>query len=86
MALGLSQHAAQGNTLAMLMIPVGVLGVLNYYQRGYVDWRIALLLGLGFIPGAFFGSKLALALSSLAVKRIFGALLLLIALKFLLGK
>lgn len=86
MALGLSQHAAQGNTLAMLMIPVGILGVMNYYQKGHVDWRIALVLGLGFIPGAWLGSKAALALSGPMVKRVFGGLLLLIAIKFLLGK
>lgn len=86
MALGISQHSAQGNTLAMLMIPVGALAVFNYYRSGHIDWRIALLLAVGFIPGAWLGSKLALALPALAVKRIFGVLLLLVAVKFLLNK
>jgi uncharacterized membrane protein YfcA len=86
MVMGISQQSAQGNTLAMLMIPVGALAVLNYYRSGHIDWRIALLLAVGFIPGAWVGSKLALAIPALTLKRIFGVLLLLVAAKFLFNK
>jgi uncharacterized membrane protein YfcA len=68
------------------MIPVGALAVLNYYRSGHIDWRIALLLAIGFIPGAWVGSKLALAIPALTLKRIFGVLLLLVAAKFLFNK
>jgi uncharacterized membrane protein YfcA len=44
------------------------------------------LLAVGFIPGAWVGSKLALALPALTLKRVFGVLLLLVAAKFLLSK
>jgi uncharacterized membrane protein YfcA len=86
MVMGISQQSAQGNTLAMLMIPVGALAVINYYRSGHIEWRIALLLAVGFIPGAWVGSKLALAIPALTLKRIFGVLLLLVAAKFLLNK
>jgi len=39
--LGLSQHQSQGISLAMLLFPVGVLGVINYYKKGYVDFKYA---------------------------------------------
>jgi uncharacterized membrane protein YfcA len=55
--LGLSQLSAQGNSLAMIMFPVGILGVLQYYKQGHVDFRIVAILGVGFILGSFLGSK-----------------------------
>jgi uncharacterized membrane protein YfcA len=33
---GFTQHKAQGTTLALLIIPVGILGVMNYYKTGNV--------------------------------------------------
>ena len=35
--LGFSQHQAQGTTLFMFLLPIGVLGVLNYHKQGFVD-------------------------------------------------
>ncbi|MFZ9743367.1 MAG: TSUP family transporter, partial [Chitinophagaceae bacterium] len=32
--LGISQHNAQGISLAMMLFPVGILGVINYYKKG----------------------------------------------------
>ena len=34
--LGFSQHTAQGTSLALLMLPVGVLAVMNYYKAGHI--------------------------------------------------
>lgn len=83
MALGFSQQKAQGTTLALFMFPVGLLAVLNYHRKGYVDWRAMALLGAGFILGAFLGSKLALSLPQLTIKRIFGALIIIIGIRML---
>jgi uncharacterized membrane protein YfcA len=44
----MSQHEAQGTSLATLLLPIGLLGFLEYYRRGEVDLRIAMLLALGF--------------------------------------
>jgi len=32
--LGITQHNAQGISLTMMLFPVGILGVINYYKRG----------------------------------------------------
>lgn len=54
-----SQKTAQGTTLAMLLFPVVALSVLNYHYAGHVQWRTAILLGLGFVAGGWLGSRFA---------------------------
>ena len=84
--MGYSQHLAQGTTLALLLPPIGIFAAWNYYQKGFVDIRIAAFICIGFLVGSWFGSKGALALSPETLKRIFGVLLLVVGVKMLAGK
>jgi uncharacterized membrane protein YfcA len=84
--LGFSQHQAQGTTLFMFMLPIGILGVMNYHKQGYVDYKTALIICTTFILGSFFGSKLAISLDQKLVKQIFAVILVLLGIKMLLGK
>ena len=81
--LGLSQHQSQGISLAMMIFPVGVLGVINYYKKGYVDFRYAGLLAVGFFVGSYIGSKFSLSLPQELVKKIFAVVMILLAIKLL---
>jgi uncharacterized protein len=81
--LAFSQHQAQGTSLALMLFPVGILGVINYYKKGYVDFRYAGLLAIGFVVGSYLGSKFSLSLPQLTVKKIFAVLMLIVALKML---
>jgi uncharacterized membrane protein YfcA len=81
--IGFSQKTAQGTSLALIMLPVGVFGVIQYYKQGHVDYRIVGLLAIGFIVGSFFGSKLALTISQETLKKIFAVLMIIIAIKML---
>ena len=54
---GLSQHQAQGMTLALLVPPIGLLAAWTYYSKGYVDLTIAAFVCLGFFLGGFIGAK-----------------------------
>jgi uncharacterized protein len=83
MFFGLSQHTAQGTTLAMLSFPVSLVGAWTYYKKGMVDWRIAAILSIGFVVGGYFGSKYAVSVPSLIVKRFFAVLMIIVAVKFL---
>src|SRR5680860_920982 len=56
--LGLSQHEAQGTSLAFMLPPVGILATWNYWKEGQVNWKIALILSLTFVVGAYFGCLL----------------------------
>lgn len=81
--LAFSQHQAQGTSLGLLVLPVAFLAVINYYKSGYVDFRIVGLLAIGFVVGSYFGSKMALSVPQLTLKRIFAIFMILIALKML---
>jgi uncharacterized protein len=84
--LGLSQQNAQGTSLAVMLPPIGVIAAYNYYKAGQVNIRFAIILAVFFILGSYFGSKLALNIPQNTLKKIFGALLLLVAAKMLFTK
>ncbi len=84
--LGLSQHEAQGTSLAFMIPPIGLLAAWNYWKEGYVNWKFALILSLTFFVGAYFGSKLSLNFSEKTLQRIFGVLLLIAATKMIFSK
>jgi uncharacterized membrane protein YfcA len=84
--LGLTQHQAQGLSLAVLLPPVTFMAVYNYHQAGAIDWRFALIVSAVFIVGGFIGSKVALSIDQQTLKKVFGGILLLIAAKLILGK
>jgi uncharacterized membrane protein YfcA len=81
--IGFSQKTAQGTSLGLIMLPVGILGVLQYYKQGHVDFRVVGILALGFLVGSYFGSKISLSLPQETVKKIFACLLVLIAIKMI---
>jgi len=81
--LSFSQQQAQGTSLGLLLLPAGFLAVVNYYKQGFVDYRVVGVLALGFIFGSFFGSKVALSLPQETVKKIFAAVMLIVAIKML---
>lgn len=83
---GFSQHDAQGTTLAFMLPPVTLLATWNYWKNGNVDWRFALILSATFMVGAFLGSKLAIELPDKILKKIFGILLLFVAIKMIFSK
>jgi len=83
---GLTQHQAQGTTLALLIPPIGLLAALTYYKNGYVNLTIAVFVCLGFFIGGLVGAKLAVGLSNEMLRKVFGFVILLIALYMILGK
>lgn len=80
---GFSQKLAQGTSLGLLLLPAGILGVIQYYKQGYLNVNYVVLLAVAFVLGSFLGSKLALSISDDKVKKIFAVILLLISLKML---
>ncbi len=81
--LGFSQKMAQGTSLGILLLPVGLLGVMQYYKEGYVDMKVVLIISAGFLIGSLLGSKLALNLPQETAKKIFAILLIIVAVKML---
>ncbi|MDP4175689.1 MAG: sulfite exporter TauE/SafE family protein [Bacteroidota bacterium] len=83
---GMTQHQAQGTSLAVLIPPVGLLAAMTYYKQGFLDLRIAGLICIGFVVGALYGAKLAISIPEDMLKKVFGIFLLLAAVKMIFGK
>jgi len=89
LVLGLTQHNAQGLSLAVMLPPVTFLAVYNYHTAGNggnIDWRIALTVSILFVIGGFLGSKLALQIDQRILKKVFGVFMLLVAIKLIFTK
>jgi uncharacterized membrane protein YfcA len=83
---GFSQHTAQGTTLAMMVPPIGLLAAWAYYSKGFVDVKVAGLMCIGFFIGGFLGAKFAGYIPDIMLKRIFGAAMLIVSIKMIVGK
>ena len=81
--LGFSQQAAQGTSLGLLLLPIGILAVINYYNKGHIDLKVVGIMCLAFVIGGWLGSKIALQLTEDTVKKIFAVVLLYTAFKML---
>ncbi len=81
--MGLTQHAAQGVSLAVMLPPITLLAVYNYHKAGELDWKIAAITSILFVIGGYFGSKVALKIDQLTLKRIFGVLMFFTAIKLM---
>lgn len=81
--LAMSQHSAQGTSLGVLVIPVAAMAAYNYYQQGELNVKYALIIALTFMIGGYFGSKISLGMSQLMLKRIFGVVMLIMAIKLI---
>jgi len=67
----------------LLLLPVGILAVLNYYHKGFIDLRVVGIMCVAFVAGGWIGSKIALSLPQETVKKVFAILLFYTALKML---
>ncbi|MCA9405390.1 MAG: sulfite exporter TauE/SafE family protein [Candidatus Omnitrophica bacterium] len=80
---GLTQHQAQGTALAVMLPPIFILAVLRYYYAGNVKVQMAIWIAVGFIVGALIGANAAQSIPAGPLKKIFGAVLVLVGLKML---
>ena len=81
--LGFTQHEAQGTSLGLLLLPVGILAVFNYYNKGFIDIRIVAIMSIAFVLGGWLGSKLALVISQEMLRRVFAIILFYTAIRML---
>lgn len=81
--LGFNQYEAQGTSLGLLLLPIGILAVINYYNKGYIDVKYVAIMAVSFVIGGWLGSKVSLVLSEDALKKIFAIILFYTAFKML---
>ncbi|MBF0385539.1 MAG: sulfite exporter TauE/SafE family protein [Candidatus Omnitrophica bacterium] len=79
--LGMTQHQAQGTSLAVMLLPVFVLSVLRYHQAGNVNFKVAFLIAIGFAVGALLGANAIQGISDANMKKMFGIFLMIMGIK-----
>jgi uncharacterized membrane protein YfcA len=78
---------AVGTSLGALIPPVGLLGAMEFYRNHHINIRYALLIALGLFVGAWFGAKISMPLSPLALRRLYATFLIIVAVRmFVEGK
>ena len=86
MLMGFSQEMAQGTTLMMMVLPVGALAAFQYYQKGFVDIKAALIMAVFFFVSGYFGAKFATQIPQEILKKSFAVMLVTIAIKIWIQK
>ncbi len=84
--LGMDQYSAQGTSLAVMLPPIGLLAAYSYYKEGALNLTYALIIAGAFLIGGYIGSKFALSIPEVTLKKIFAVVLFLIALRMLFEK
>lgn len=72
---------ATGTSLGALLLPVGLLGAMEYYRNGNLNIRASLLIALGLFLGAWFGARFAQGLSPMVLRRAFAVFIALMAIR-----
>lgn len=80
-ALGWPEKVAQGTALAMLLLPVGLLGAWQYYRRKQIQIAAAILMAIMAVPGGYLGGVLANMLPTADLRQTFGLFAMLVALR-----
>ena len=73
---GFTQHTAEGTSL-LIIIPAAIVGSIRHAGHAYTDWRLALILGVGGVVGAWLGADVALGLDGDLLHKLFAVFLLL---------
>lgn len=84
--MGFSLQQAQGTSLALMTIPVMLIATINYYKAGSVNVKVALLMALTFMVGGYLGSKLSVHIPEKIMKKAFGILMIIAAIKMMISK
>jgi hypothetical protein len=84
--LGMSQHMAQGTSLAVMLPPIGLLAAYNYWKVGELNLKYALIIAGAFIIGGYIGSKFALDMPVNTLRKIFAIVIFFIAINMFFKK
>ena len=76
---------ATGTSLGALLLPVGLLGAMEYHRRGLLDVKASALIAFGLFVGVWFGARLALGTSPATLQRLFAVFLVIMAVRMWIG-
>lgn len=83
---GLTQHQAQGTSLAMMIPPITLLAAIRYYHNGNVKVGMAAFLACGFVAGAILSAGAAQQVPEATLRRVFGLVLFLVSIRMIFSR
>ncbi len=86
MLFGLSQHQAQGTSLAVMVPPIFLLSAWRYWVEGHVDIKMAGFVAMGCVVGALIGAHLVQNIPEANLKKAFGCFLMIVGIKMVFFK
>ena len=82
---GFGQHLATGTSLAVLLPPIGIGAVVEYYRYGNVNLRAALVIAVTVTVGGYLGAVLANRLAGPYLRLAFGVFVLSLGASLIVG-
>ncbi len=79
LVLGLTQKQANATSLAVMLPPVMLPAIIQFYRNGLIKVNIACWMAVGVVAGSIVGWKIASMLDEYALKLVFGFVLMYIA-------
>ncbi len=78
------QQTATATSLVALLLPVGILGIINYYRAGFIqidNIKYGLVIAAVMFGGTYLGSKFAITLQTATLTRMFSVFLVFVAVR-----
>ncbi len=82
--LHFDQKVAVGTSLGALLPPTTIGAVINDYNQGLLSVPVAALVAVGLLIGALVGARITIRLPTPTIKRLYGAFLVIVGLRFVL--
>ncbi len=83
LVFGFDPKMAVGTSLFVILLPTGLLGVLEHWRNGNVRVGAGLCITTGLFFGAYAGAVMAGSVSQIAMKRLYAVFLLVVGVYFL---
>jgi uncharacterized membrane protein YfcA len=82
---GLQQHSATGTSLAVLLPPIGIGAMWEYYRHGNVDLRVAMSMAVAVFAGGWLGALVANRVSGPYLRLAFGLFVVVLGVSLIFG-
>ena len=82
---GFRQHSATGTSLAVLLPPIGIGAMWEYYRHGNVDLRVAMIMAVAVFAGGWIGALVANRVAGPYLRLAFGLFVVVLGVSLIFG-
>ena len=82
---GFKQHSATGTSLAVLLPPIGIGAMWEYYRHGNVNLRVAMIMAIAVFAGGWLGALVANRVAGPYLRLAFGLFVVVLGVSLIVG-